>query len=47
MKKQKTDYKWIDLKRERETTENIIWWLKGCLIIAVWFLALLVIQHWL
>jgi len=46
MKKQ-TDYKWIDLERERKTTENPFWWMKGVLIIIGMFLALLVIQHWL
>jgi hypothetical protein len=46
MKKQ-TDYKWIDLERERKTTENSLWRMQGVLIIAGMFLALLAIQHWL
>jgi hypothetical protein len=44
MKKQ-TDYKWIDLERERKTTENPLWWMQGVLIIAGMFLALLAIQY--
>jgi len=42
MKKQ-TDYKWIDLERERKTTDNPLWWMQGVLIIAGMFLALLAI----
>lgn len=29
----KTNYKWIDTDREKRTTDNPIWWLKGLLII--------------
>lgn len=47
MGKQKTDYKWIDLEREKRTTDNPFYWVQGVLIILGLFITLLAIHHWL
>lgn len=44
MATKKSDYKWIDLERERRTTENTAYWIRGLIIIVGIVFALYLLQ---
>ena len=40
METRNTDYKWIDIERENRTTDNPIYWIKGFVIIVVFYVGM-------
>jgi len=41
----KTDYKWIDIEKEKNTTENSFYWAQGIFIIILFFIIMILIKQ--